>query len=127
MRAKAAATMPPPASAGATFTQVAIMMAQADSLLIDPQWILLDSQSTISVFNNPSMLTNIRPSGHTLRAVTNGGFQESTLIGDFPNLGPVWFNPKSIANILSLSDVQKVCPISFEHFDHPDTSARPTF
>ncbi|KAI2493285.1 Reverse transcriptase (RNA-dependent DNA polymerase) [Fragilaria crotonensis] len=35
---------------------------------INPEWILLDSQSTISVFNNASMLTNIRKSTHTLRA-----------------------------------------------------------
>ena len=73
---------------------------------IDPAWVLLDSQSTISVFKNCDMLTNIRPSNHVLRSVTNGGFQDSTLIGDFPNLGAVWFNPDSIANTLSLSHVR---------------------
>jgi hypothetical protein len=30
------------------------------------------------------------------------------MIGDFPNLGQVWYNPYSIANILLLSDVRKV-------------------
>jgi hypothetical protein len=58
---------------------------------IDPTWILLDSQSTISVFCNADMLTNIRPSGHVLPAITNGGHQDSDLVGDFPNLGQVWF------------------------------------
>ena len=87
---------------------------------IDPSWVLLDSQSTISVFKNCDMLTNIRPSDHVLRAVTNGGFQDSTLIGDFPNLGAVWFNPASIANILSLSHVRQVCRVTM------DTSVDPS-
>ena len=104
---------------GTTLTQFAFMLAQTNSPLIDPQWILLDSQSTISVFNNPAMLTNIRKSGHTLRALTNGGHQDSEMIGDFHNLGSVWYNPHSIANILSLSDVRKVCRVTL------DTSAEP--
>ncbi|KAI2490511.1 Reverse transcriptase (RNA-dependent DNA polymerase) [Fragilaria crotonensis] len=65
------------------------------------------------------MLTNIRPSDRTLRAVTNGGFQDSTLVGDFPNLGPVWFNPASIANILSLADVRKVCRVTMDTIAEP--------
>jgi hypothetical protein len=76
---------------------------------IDPYWIRLDLQSTISVFCNSDMLTNIRPSDRTLRAITNGGFQDSDLIGNFPNLGPVWFNEASITNILSLANVRKGC------------------
>jgi hypothetical protein len=36
------------------------MIAQSNEARIDPEWILLDSQSTISVFRNPtSMLKNI--------------------------------------------------------------------
>ena len=60
------------------------------------------------------MLKNIRPGARVLRAVTNGGFQESTLVGDFPNLGEVWFNPDSIANILSLSAVRKICRVTVD-------------
>ena len=104
---------------GTTLTQYAFMMAQAASSTIDPAWILLDSQSTISVFNNPSMLTDIKHSGHTLRALTNGGHQDSVMTGVFPNLGTVWFNPSSIANILSLAEVRKVCRVTL------DTSAEP--
>ena len=86
---------------GTTLVQHGFILAHGAAGL-NPAWILLDSQSTVSVFRNPDMLTNIRPSGHVLRAVTNGGFQEeSTLVGDFPNLGEVWFNKQSIANILS--------------------------
>jgi hypothetical protein len=60
------------------------------------------------------MLTNIRRSPNVLRAITNGGHQDSCLLGDFPNLGPVWFNSESIANILSLSEVRKVCRVTMD-------------
>ena len=36
------------------------------------------------------------------------------MIGDFPNLGAVWFNEASIANILSLADVRKVCRVTMD-------------
>jgi hypothetical protein len=87
--------------------------------LLQYGWILFDSQSTISVFHNPDMLTNIRPSDRTLRATTNGGFLDSNLIGDFPNLGPVWFNEASIANILSLADVRKICRVTMDITEEP--------
>ncbi|KAI2502818.1 Reverse transcriptase (RNA-dependent DNA polymerase) [Fragilaria crotonensis] len=105
-----------------TLTQYAYVLAQAaqeGEHEIDPDWILLDSQSTISVFKNASMLTNIRNSGRVLRAITNGGHQDSTLVGDFPNLGEVWFNRNSIANILSLAEVRKVCRITMDTLDEP--------
>ena len=107
----------PPSTTGTTLVQY--VLAQSKSGNIDPDWILLDSQSTISVFRNPALLTNIRTSSAPLRALTNGGHQDSTLVGDFPNLGPVWFNPESIANILSLAEVRRVCRVTM------DTSAEP--
>ncbi|KAI2499682.1 Reverse transcriptase (RNA-dependent DNA polymerase) [Fragilaria crotonensis] len=104
---------------GTTLVQYAVMMTQAEERGIDPNWILLDSQSTISVFRNKDMLCNVRRSPHILRAITNGGHQDSSMIGDFPNLGPVWYNERSIANILSLADVRKVCTVTM------DTSKQP--
>ena len=104
---------------GTTLTQYAYMLAQAGGSGIDPNWILLDSQSTISVFRNPALLTNIRSSDRTLRALTNGGHQDSTMVGDFPNLGEVWYNRESIANILSLADVRKVCRVTMDSLYNP--------
>lgn len=71
---------------------------------LDPALILLDSQSTVHVFNNTELLTNVRshPEGKTLRVFTNGGYMDSTMVGCFGNIN-VWYNPKSIANILSLA------------------------
>ena len=77
-------------------------------------WVLLDSQSTMSVFNNPRYLTNIRRSTSMMTVITNGGFQSSTQIGEIANFGTVWYNPDSIANILSLAEVRKVCRVTMD-------------
>jgi Zinc knuckle len=86
---------------------------------ISKDWILLDSQSSISVFNNALMLTNIRESPQPVIVKTNGGCQTSSQIGDFRNLGWVWYNPGSIANILSLSHVSRVCRVTFDSAIEP--------
>jgi hypothetical protein len=104
---------------GTTLVQHAYSLAQTKVSGLDTSWILLDSQSTVSVFKNPDMLKNIRKSEKVLRAITNGGHQDSCMIGDFPNLGEVWFNSESIANILSLAEVRKVCRITMDSFVEP--------
>jgi hypothetical protein len=60
------------------------------------------------------MISNIREAPQDVCARTNGGHQTSTHIGDFRNLGVVWFNPDSIANILYLSQVRKVCRVTMD-------------
>ena len=99
---------------GASLVQYAVMMAQGSYAAIDPWSILLDSQSIISVFNNKALLSNIRSTPHVVRAITNGGYQDSHMVGDFPNLGPVYYNKASIANILPLADAQKVCRVTMD-------------
>jgi hypothetical protein len=95
------------------------MLAQSNEARIDLEWILLDLQSTISVFRNPTMLKNMRCSKHTLRAITNGGHQDSNMIGDFPNLDEVSVNEDSIANILLLAEVRKVCRVTTDSAAEP--------
>ena len=84
--------------------------------LISPWWILLDSESTISIFNNAEMVSNIRHCGNKkgLTLLTNGGKQVSTLIADYPGFGTVWFNPLSLANILSLAAVRKLFRVTMD-------------
>jgi hypothetical protein len=88
-------------------TQSATRLEESRHEVIPRNWLLLNSQSTISVFNNPKMVTNIRPSPQAVYARTNGGYLTSTQIADFPNLGTVWYNEQSIAHFLSLSEVRK--------------------
>ena len=87
---------------------------------ISKEWTLLDTQLTMSVFNNKQFLTNIQASVENLHAIINGGYQDSHQVGELPNLGTVWYNHNSIANILSMKEVQKVFRVTM------DTSIEPT-
>jgi len=82
--------------------------------LIPSSWVLLDSQSTVLVFKNPSFLSNILRSNNQLKVYTNGGTQLLSLIGDIKNFGTVWYNPNSLANIFSLAAVRKICRITID-------------
>ena len=84
-----------------TFTSINTNVA------IPKTWVLLDSQSTISVFCNRDLLTRIRPCVKPLLVHTNGGHQISNYVGEVRNFGTVWFNEDSLANILSLAEVRK--------------------
>ena len=83
-------------------------LAQHKLELINKNWILLDTCSTVSVFCNSSLVHNIQTCkpGAGLTVVTNGGAQTYDHKAKF-NFLPmnVHFNVHSIANILSLSDV----------------------
>ena len=76
--------------------------------------ILLDTGSTMSVFKNKDMLLNLRRSKKTLRAFSNGGSQDSIYEGDFPGMFKVWYNPKSMLNILAFSDVRKCFRVTMD-------------
>ena len=75
---------------------------------IPDSWILLDSQSTASVFKTAELLTDIKSNGDTLLMVSNGGGEQLiTETGHIRGYGRVWFNKNSLANILSLADVRR--------------------
>ena len=78
------------------------------NIIIPDMWLLLNSQSTVSVFKNARFLSNIRELNQKLVVYTNGGIQTLTMIGDLSNFGTVWYNPSLLANILSLAQVQKL-------------------
>ena len=90
-----------------------IILAQGG--YIDPNWILLDSQSTVDLFANNKLLSNIHETqDRPLRCFCNGGVQDSTLKGYLHGYGTVWYNPNSLANILSLANVTKHHRVTFD-------------
>ena len=79
--------------------------------MINENWILLDTCSTVNVCKNASIITDVRKccKGEELMIVTNGGSQDYNQIGLFKYLSlPIYYNPKSIANILSFKEVASV-------------------
>ena len=91
---------------GVTFSQ----MVKCTKELVDHSWVLLDSQSTHSIFSNSSLLTNICHCGHSgLTMNSNGRSQQTVMIGDYEPLGiTVWYNEHSLANILAMRDIRRV-------------------
>jgi hypothetical protein len=78
-------------------------------------WILLDSQSTIDVFTNGHLLTNIHPIKTTMHIKCNAGSKSTNLRGYLSGYGWVWYFPSgTIANILSLSRVKEKFRVTFD-------------
>ena len=85
-----------------------ITLTQQQLEIINKNWILLDSCLTVSVVCNPAMVTGIKPCapGESITVITNGGaqsFEKRATLKKLPL--PVYFNPYSLANILSLNHV----------------------
>ncbi len=79
------------------------------------EWVLLDNQSTVDVFSNHKLLRNIKTTTRTMTINCNAGVTHTNMIGEMPGYsGEVWYNPKGIANILSLANVKKHYRVTFD-------------
>ena len=79
--------------------------------------ILLDSESSESIFSDLSLLSNVRAGDPPLTLHTNGGDHLATKQGDYHGLGTpltVWADPTSLANILALRDVRKIARVTLD-------------
>jgi hypothetical protein len=78
-------------------------------------WILLDNQSTVNIFSNRKLLKNVRATDRVMSIRCNAGVTRTHMIGNLHGYdGEVWYNPNGIANILSLSDVEKYKQVTYD-------------
>ena len=74
--------------------------------VVNRNWVLLDSQSTIDQVSNPAMLTNIRKAKIPLKIHCNVGSTCSVLEGNFGSI-TAKHSPYGIANVLLLNGAKQ--------------------
>ena len=81
-------------------------------------WILLDSQSSTTIFCNPNYVSNIRSIPEKdpgLIVHTNAGSFQVRQQADLQDFGTVWFDPNSITNIFSHAEMSDKYHITYDN------------
>ena len=90
------------------------IMQQSKGESICKDWLLLDNQSTVDVFANGRLLTDIQEVPIFLKILSTGGISKTNKIGYLNGYGWVWYHKDGIANILSLARVKNKFRITFD-------------
>ena len=77
-------------------------------------WVLLDSDSTHTIFCNPEYVSDIVDVEETLNLGTNGGVLVSNQKCNVAGLGQRWFNKNAIVNVISLADIAKYNRVTYD-------------
>jgi hypothetical protein len=68
--------------------------------------ILLNNQSTVSLFCYHKMVRNIRRVDKELVLQTNAGTLVTDMKAEVPQYGDMWYHPDAITNIFSFAEIQ---------------------
>ena len=89
------------ASVASDSSSIFILAQQTDRKPIDPDFLFLDSQSTVNLFSNPNLVNNVRQATTPISVHCNKGTMPTPAVADF-GMNEVYLNPDGIANVLSL-------------------------
>lgn len=97
----------------ATYCTHQVNSAVDESLKVQPNEVLLDNQADISIIR-PHLLENVEDSGRTIKINGVGGLTlEVNQTGYLPNFFKVYSSEKTLANVLSFSEVEDLYPITY--------------
>ena len=68
----------------------------------------------MSCFCNRRLLTKVREIKKVTNIRCNAGLTRTNMVGELDGYGTVWYNPKGIANILLLSQVEKKHRVTYD-------------
>ena len=82
------------------FMFITSAMIDTIACMLDPNWMLLDSQSIVILFCNADLLIDIHEVDEELIIHCNAGKLMTNQMGTLPGYGLVWYAKDKIANIL---------------------------
>ncbi len=91
-------------------------MQKREKGVVNKNWVLLDSQSTVDQVANPVLLKNIRKAASTVTVHCNARSSSTDLEGDLGNV-TVKHNPHSIANVVSLNETKQCHRVTYHSWD----------
>ena len=97
------------------FNQQGIERKAGSNEIIPGRYIICDSGSTHHGFKSRDLLTDVEEAEEPLFSLSNGGWREVTMQGSFKGIDDVWYDPGSLANILSLGLLDEQFRVQFDN------------